>query len=279
VPREFTVDFIPVAGGSGILVIDVPVQPVVLVPFVVPGPAGTVSSNRVSVAVPFREADATVWLPQTEIQRLLAAGWAATGGPSQEYPSKLIEHSNKTAGELAWIEADREHDRMRPVLEGRVIPWPGLSDERDHRLEIRVKTHWPLALILLNVPGDAWFSSSVHMPPIRMNFLIQFPEAGRTSAPFRPGQPAFCPVRVAADARGTVTAFAKCRSERHDRTWEDVEVTITLGAAGGGRDGGHGPILPSAGACPGYDLVPGNELHECNFAGRCPCRLPRRRSR
>jgi hypothetical protein len=58
-----------------------------------------------------------------------------------------------------------------------------------------------------------------------------------------------------------------------------VEEPQGDGAAGGGRDGGHGPILPFAGACPGYDLVPGNELHECNFAGRCPCRLPRRRSR
>jgi hypothetical protein len=33
--------------------------------------------------------------------------------------------------------------------------------------------------------------------------------------------------RVAASARGTVTAFAKCRNE-HGRTWENVEVTITL---------------------------------------------------
>ena len=228
VPREFTVDFIRVDDGSGILVIDVPVQPVALVPFVVPGPAGAAGSSRVSVAVPFREADATVWLPQTEIQRLLAAGWAAAGGPSQEYLNNLVEHANRTAGELARIEADREQDRMRPVLEGRVIPWPGLNDGRDHRLEIRVKTRWPLALILLNVPGDAWFSSSVHMPPIRMDFLIQFPEAGRTSALFRPGQPAFCPVRVAANPRGTVTAFAKCRSQGHDRIWEDVEVAITF---------------------------------------------------
>lgn len=126
VPREFTVDFIRVDDGSGILVIDVPVQPVALVPFVVPGPAGAAGSSRVSVAVPFREADATVWLPQTEIQRLLAAGWAAAGGPSQEYLNNLVEHANRTAGELARIEADREQDRMRPVLEGPryTVAWP-----------------------------------------------------------------------------------------------------------------------------------------------------------
>jgi hypothetical protein len=80
VPREFTVDFIRVDDGSGILVIDVPVQPVALVPFVVPGPAGAAGSSRVSVAVPFREADATVWLPQTEIQQHLIAGQALAEG-------------------------------------------------------------------------------------------------------------------------------------------------------------------------------------------------------
>jgi len=157
----------------------------------------------------------------------LAAGRTATGAPSQEYRRNLFEQSDEAARELARIENDREHDRMRPVLEGRVLPWPGRSDGRDHRLEIRVKTHWPLALILLNVPGDAWFTSTIHMPPAGMDFLIEFPEPGRTSAPFRPGYPASCPVRVAASARSTVPAFAKCRNE-HGRTWENVEVTITL---------------------------------------------------
>jgi hypothetical protein len=47
----------------------------------------------VSVAVPVREGDATPWLPQTEIQRLLAAGWAATGGPSEEFLAGLIEQA------------------------------------------------------------------------------------------------------------------------------------------------------------------------------------------
>src|SRR5260221_5987693 len=116
---------------------------------------------------------------------------------------------------------------------------------RDHRLEIRVKTHWPLALILLNVPGDAWFTSTVHVPPAGMDFLIQFPEPGRTSAPIRRGHPASCPVRVAASAHGTVTAFAKCRNE-HGRTWENVKVTITpvrpdVSAGSGTRLSRHRP--------------------------------------
>jgi hypothetical protein len=134
---------------------------------------------------------------------------------------------DEAARELARIESVREHDRMRPVLVGRVAPGPVYSDGRDHRLEIQVKTQWPLALILLNVPGDAWFTPTVHMPPARTDFLIQFPEPGRTSAPFHPGHPASCPVRVAASARGTVTAFAECRDE-YGRIWEYVEVAITL---------------------------------------------------
>jgi len=92
-PRGFSVDFIHTDAESGILVIDVPVQPVTLLPYVVPGPAGTAGPSRLSVAVPVREADATVWLPQTEIQRLLAAGWTATGGPSQEYLTDLIQQA------------------------------------------------------------------------------------------------------------------------------------------------------------------------------------------
>jgi hypothetical protein len=89
-PRGFSVDFVHTDPESGILVIDVPVQPAALLPHVVPGPAGIAGPSRLSVAVPVREADATVWLPQPEIQRLLAAGWTATGGPSEEYLSSLI---------------------------------------------------------------------------------------------------------------------------------------------------------------------------------------------
>jgi hypothetical protein len=139
--------------------------------------------------------------------------------------------TDEAAKDLARIERDREHDRKRPVLEGHVLPWPGRTDGRDHRLEIRVKTHWPLSLIVLNVPGDAWFASSVHMPPVGMNFLIQFPEAGPASASFRPGHPASCPVRVADSACGTVTAFAACRNEV-GLAWEDVDVQIVFEGIG-----------------------------------------------
>jgi hypothetical protein len=227
-PREVSVEWIAWGGDKGIVVIDVPAQPPARLPHVMAGPTrSTELAGRVSVAVPAREADATVWLAQAEIQRLLAAGWTAAGGPRRAHGVNLIGPADEAARELARIENDREHDRMRPVLEGRIMPWPGRSDGRDHRLEIQVKTHWPLAMILLNVPGDAWFTSSVQMPPVGMAFLIQFPEPGRRSALIRPGHPASCPVRVAAGVSGDVTAFAKCRNE-YGRTWEDVEVTIAL---------------------------------------------------
>jgi hypothetical protein len=48
---------------------------------VVPGGIVSGGPNRLAAAVPVREADATVWLPQAEIQRRLAAGWTATGQP------------------------------------------------------------------------------------------------------------------------------------------------------------------------------------------------------
>ena len=50
-------------------------------------------------------------------------------------------------------EQDRLYEDHRPVLEGRVVPWPGHSDERDHRLEIHLKSRWPMVLITLDVPG------------------------------------------------------------------------------------------------------------------------------
>ena len=229
-PREVSVDWVDCGDDKGVVVIDVPTQPSARLPHVVAGPARSGDADRVSVAIPVREADATAWLPQAEIQRLLAAGWTATGGPGREYRGNVVGRAADAARELAWIENDREHDRMRPVLEGRIVPWPGLSDGRDHRLEIRVRTHWPLTLIVLNVPGNAWFTSSVHMPPVGMASLIQFPEPGRRSEVYRPSHPASCPVRIAPSARGTVTAFAKCRDE-YGRTWEDVEVAITLDGA------------------------------------------------
>jgi hypothetical protein len=92
-PRGVSVEWIDCGSGNGVLIIDVPAQPTARLPHVVPGPTRTANVSRMSVAVPFREGDATPWLPQAEIQRLLAAGWAATGGPSEQVLSSLIERA------------------------------------------------------------------------------------------------------------------------------------------------------------------------------------------
>jgi hypothetical protein len=96
-PREVTVEWVSCGEGKGVLVIDVPTQPPARLPHVVAGPGRSGDAGRVSVAVPVREADATVWLPQAEIQRLLAAGWTATGGPSEESLSGLIRQAVSAA--------------------------------------------------------------------------------------------------------------------------------------------------------------------------------------
>jgi hypothetical protein len=88
-----SVEWIDCRHEQGVLVIDVPAQPPACLPYVVPGPARAANASRVSVAVPIREADATPWLPQAEIQRLLAAGWTATGGPSEQLLTELIEQA------------------------------------------------------------------------------------------------------------------------------------------------------------------------------------------
>ncbi len=96
-PRGVSVEWIDCGQDNGILVIDVPAQPVARLPYVVPGPTRTANVSRLSVAIPVREADSTPWLPQAEIQRLLAAGWTATGGPSEEFLSSLIEQAVSAA--------------------------------------------------------------------------------------------------------------------------------------------------------------------------------------
>jgi hypothetical protein len=90
-PRGVSVGWIPCSEDAGVLFIDIPAQPPARLPHVVPAPARVGKAGGLSVAVPVREGDSTHWLPQAEIQRLLAAGWTATGGPSEEVLRSLIE--------------------------------------------------------------------------------------------------------------------------------------------------------------------------------------------
>jgi hypothetical protein len=96
-PRGVSVEWIECGDDKGVLFIDVPAQPPACLPYAVAGPTRTANVSRMSVAVPVREADATVWLPQAELQRLLAAGWSATGGPSEQLLADLIEQAVSAA--------------------------------------------------------------------------------------------------------------------------------------------------------------------------------------
>lgn len=127
-PRGVSVKWIDCGNDSGVLVIDVPAQPPARVPYVIPGPTRTSEVSRLSVAVPVREADATVWLPQTEVQRLIAAGWTATGGPSEEFLSDLIEQAVRTTR--------RESPLPKPAIEiGEGEPgWKGVFQQAHNDL-------------------------------------------------------------------------------------------------------------------------------------------------
>jgi hypothetical protein len=97
-PRDVGVDWIDCGGGKGILQIDVPAQPPAKLPYAVSGTSRAAGASRTSVAVPIREGDATAWLTQAEIQRLLAVGWTNAGGPSDEFLRTLIEQTVAAAG-------------------------------------------------------------------------------------------------------------------------------------------------------------------------------------
>jgi hypothetical protein len=103
-PRGVTVEWIDCGDARGVLVIDIPAQSLTRRPFVVPGPSGNDKASERSVAVPVREADGTHWLPQSEIRRLLALGWAEAGGPSEEVLSALVTTTDLPSVE-AWMAA------------------------------------------------------------------------------------------------------------------------------------------------------------------------------
>jgi hypothetical protein len=73
-PRGLRVEWLDCGNARGILVIDIPAQSRAGLPFVIPGPSGNDKTNKLSIAVPVREADGTHWLPQSEIRRLAGPG-------------------------------------------------------------------------------------------------------------------------------------------------------------------------------------------------------------
>lgn len=155
-PREVSVEWVSCGEDKGVLVIDVPAQPPARLPHVVAGPGRSGDAGRVSVAVPVREADATVWLPQAEIQRLLAAGWIATGGPSEEFLSGLIQQ--------AVSAAQRESPAPQPgagIGEGEP-GWKGLYHQAwNDLMSRRIWIGTPDSAVLRDGPGVVQHFESV----------------------------------------------------------------------------------------------------------------------
>jgi predicted nucleotide-binding protein len=122
-------------------------------------------------------------------------------------------------------EQDRQYEERRPVLEGRLMPWPDQPDTPNSRLEVRIKSHHPLAMILVNVPAGIGLGL--------MSYLLQVPEPGRPQSPLRPWEWILVGrVHLSGNSDktiGTVTATAKCRDE-YGTTWDFVELPISLGS-------------------------------------------------
>jgi hypothetical protein len=223
-----TVSWIDHGADRGILVIDVPAQPPARLPYVVPGPTRMDKVSGLSVAVPVREADGTHWLPQAEIQRLLAAGWAAAGGPDEKVLRDLIASTVAAARQdgppppaFHVAEGESAKAMLRPVLEGRIVPWTGRSFGKSHRLEVRIKTHWPLATIYVEFPSDPRTGL--------MGFVLEAPKFGNEL--FRPGRWV-----TVGDVNYTespvdddLVILARCRNEEWVR-WDDIVVPVKFPA-------------------------------------------------
>ncbi|MGW0764470.1 AlbA family DNA-binding domain-containing protein [Streptomyces sp. NPDC002676] len=118
VVRDLSVHWLDCGGGKGILVIDIPKQPANSLPFVIPGPTSPDSRLKKTVAVPMRRGDRIPQLPIEELQRLLAAGWAATGGPAEEFRSDRVKAGRvltAVPSDAPWIRVLAQQAPMRRV--------------------------------------------------------------------------------------------------------------------------------------------------------------------
>lgn len=148
---------------------------------------------------------------------------------SSKASARAAEESVKVARDLLKIEQDREYDRTRPKLSGRLVADPGISGPTNAWLEVHLdaSTSQPLQKLLLTVPTGACFGrGGIPSWPTLMSSDFGFPgEPGQVS-PIRPGRPARWRVRRADSARGIVTATARCTGE-DGTVWEDVEVPVS----------------------------------------------------
>jgi hypothetical protein len=153
---------------------------------------------------------------------------AEDSAASSKVSATAAVDSAKAAKDLLKIEQDREYDRTRPVLSGRLVPEPDISGPTNAWLEVYLdaSTPQPLRSMLLTVPTGAGFGRGGMSGRTLMRSDLGFPGEPGQRAPLRPRWPARWRVYRSDDAHGTLTATAKCT--REDGTvWEDVEVPIS----------------------------------------------------
>lgn len=148
------------------------------------------------------------------------------------------EESAKAARESLSLEREREYDRLRPKLYGRLVPESGGPEPINAWLEVHLDPSTPLRLssMRLTVPADAHFARGRGQMPVRMANDFGYPEEGRRREPIRVGHPARWRVYRGPDARGTVVGTAVVRLE--DGTlYEDLAVEINQDFGEGTQSG------------------------------------------
>ena len=126
----------------------------------------------------------------------------------------------ESARALQKIEEDRRYEEMRPVLEARIILWVGRSFGKSHRLEVRIKSPWPLSTILAKFPSDPRTGY--------MGNWVEAPKHGNEL--FRPGKWIYVgDVSYAdvTDCEDELVIIIKCRNEEWE-CWDDNPVTVKL---------------------------------------------------
>jgi hypothetical protein len=142
-----------------------------------------------------------------------------------QYDSALAAQRSRQDSEWAkamlQIERDRRYEEMRPVLEGRIVPWAGRNFGKSHRLEVRIKTHWPLATIYVEFPSDPRTGL--------MGFVLEAPKFGNEL--FRPGTwVTVGDVNYTESPVGDdLVILARCRNEEWVR-WDDIIVPVAFPA-------------------------------------------------
>jgi hypothetical protein len=130
-------------------------------------------------------------------------------------------------------EQDRSYEENRPVLKGRIVPWPG-QDSFKYCLQVKIMSPRPVSGIFVWMPGN----------DPRFGLWRRDIEARRFGSHhiFRPGEwitvggvkipPSQAEKIMGCSMPETVTVWAKCWDENRIDYWEDIVVDATFELAG-----------------------------------------------